>query len=203
MKYALIFIAASAISAGASAGNDGNSGGANSNLAPLSTLLDSCNLVDSPDASVLFPNKTKGGSPTAIYPAYAIQKVLFSKGLPALDLTTANVSILDEPKHGRLQALKILESESGRGYQYLPIPDYRGADFVIALVEYKGQRTKVIMKLVVVDAVIDNTEGAPGGYRNGNSGGGAIVDKLANDCEASYEVRLVGASQSKKGRGSN
>jgi len=116
------------------------------------------------------------------------------------DLTEAKISILKMPSHGQL--LPISETDGafggGPGYSYLPNPGYIGVDSLTALVEYetvlmkhkKGQRIqqriKVNMDLVVVKA--DSFGGVE--FDGGGSGGGAELDKKANECMFFGRVRV-------------
>lgn len=149
-------------------------------------LTGDCYLVESLDKSVFFPNKGKS-TLSHIFPAYAFQKYLESKSSPYRNLSTMRVEILESSQHGQLFALNSVDPDLGPGFQYTPQSGYRGADYITALVEYRGQRLKIETKLVVVDAVIDSS-----GYDGGNSGGGAALDKEANACLYKSNIRRIG-----------
>jgi hypothetical protein len=149
-------------------------------------LTGDCNLVESLDKSVFFPNKGES-NPSHIFPAYAFQKYLESKSSTYVNLSTARVVILESSQRGQLLALNSLDPDLGPGFQYTPQSGYRGADYITALVEYEGQRIKIKTKLVVVDAVIDSS-----GYEGGNSGGGPALDKEANACLYKSNIRRIG-----------
>lgn len=110
------------------------------------------------------------------------------------DLTDAKVSILKMPSHGQLLPTSANNPYlPGPGYTYRANPGYIGVDSLIALVEYKGQRIKVTMELVMVDSDLD---GEPHLFEDGSSGGGAALDKKANNCLYPFQnrtrVRRVG-----------
>ena len=134
---------------------------------------------------VIFP-----GSAFHLYRDSQLSQIDRDSGVIAVDLADAKVSILEMPSHGQLLPTSGSYYFGGPGFSYLPNPGYLGEDLLTALVEYKSQRIKVTMKLVVVGAV-DESEGDEAGYIDGNSGGGAELDKKANDCRFKLRIRRI------------
>lgn len=152
-------------------------------------LSGQCILVGSPGPSTLFPNKDISDR-TGVFPAFAIQQYHALTKQKPLNLLSAKVVLIEGPQHGKLIALNRIDPDLGNGYWFYPDAGYLGTDYMTALVEYSGNSVKVKTKLVVVDTIFDNTEGAPGGYIGGLSGGGAALDKIANDCDFSKVERI-------------
>ncbi|MCL2020838.1 MAG: hypothetical protein FWG81_01725 [Betaproteobacteria bacterium] len=139
-----------------------------------------------------------------VFPGVVIQLYQESRRGPGItldDLSEAKVSILEMPRHGQLLPTSATDGAllGGPGYEYKPTLGYLGEDSLTALVEYKGQRIKVTMELVVVGEMrIDNYH-----FSDGNSGGGLALDRKANDCLFKSRIRRINMAPGGTGQSLN